>query len=64
MEIGAENQFFQLLLGYPEFLQKYAEEIEKKISVVELLPETPEQMQFSWKKLVSKIREIYGEDTI
>lgn len=64
MEIGAENHFFQLLEKYPDYVQGYAEEIEKEISRIELPAETPEQREWNWKRLVSKIREIYGEDAL
>lgn len=62
-EIGADNQFFQLLIDYPDFMVDRAERIEKEIELsnVNCPVMTDDDMQQGWNDLLARIERKKGK---
>ena len=64
IEIGADASFFKLHDTYPEYAERYKEEIENEISCVTFPKMTAEEEQRMKEKLYERIRELYGDDAV
>ncbi|MCD7868161.1 MAG: hypothetical protein LUF78_02265 [Clostridiales bacterium] len=65
---GTEDEFFELLLKYPQYARDYVERYEKKLEKKKKRPawieKSPAEMEEGWRKIRERIEEDTGEATI
>lgn len=66
LEIGCEEHYYELLIKYPDFVEREAAEIEEELKDLpdDFPEETEKEKEARWEQFKQKIREKYGEDAI